>query len=145
MKQQKDIWMSPSLIPPCRPILFASSPRVSRECQLSTCQITPDHSFSLPISTKDRPCLGLLCQGAGDTWAFIAYLSKQLDMATKGWLPCIYLPRLTITSGFPLPSLFQGTGPTCLSPRPSALILPLLSPSPHQLVTHILYNRLPPT
>ena len=89
MKQQKDIWMSPSLIPPCRPILFASSPRASRECQLSTCQITPDHSFSLPISTKDRPCLGLLCQGAGDTWAFIAYLSKQLDMVTKGWPPCI--------------------------------------------------------
>ena len=39
-----------------------------------------------------------------------------------------HLPRLAIISGFPLPSPFQGTGPTRLSPRPSALILPLLSP-----------------
>ena len=34
---------------------LASLPKASSECQLSTCQITPDHSFSLPIPTKDRP------------------------------------------------------------------------------------------
>ena len=34
---------------------LASLPTASSECQLSTCQITPDHSFSLPIPTKDRP------------------------------------------------------------------------------------------
>ena len=55
MRQLKDVWMSPSLNPPHWPILFASSPRASSECQLSTCQITPDHSFFLHISTKDRP------------------------------------------------------------------------------------------
>ena len=32
---------------------------------------------------------GLLCQRARDTWAPRAYLSKQLDMVTKGWPPCI--------------------------------------------------------
>ena len=26
---------------------------------------------------------------SADTWAPIAYLSKQLDMVTKGWPPCI--------------------------------------------------------
>ena len=55
MRQLKDVWVSPSLTPPRWPILFASSPRASSECQLSTCQITPDHSFSLPVPTKDRP------------------------------------------------------------------------------------------
>ena len=56
MRQLKDVWMSPSLTPPHWPILFASSPRASSsECQLFTCQITPDHSFSLHIPTKDRP------------------------------------------------------------------------------------------
>ena len=48
--------MSPSLVPPCWPILFTTSPRASSKCQLSTCQITPDHSFSLHVPTKDRPC-----------------------------------------------------------------------------------------
>ena len=43
--------------------------------------------FSLHIPTKDRPWD--FCQRAGDTWAPIAYLSKQLDMVTKGWPPCI--------------------------------------------------------
>ena len=145
--------MTPSLNPPCWPILFASSLRASSDCQLSTCRITPDHSFSLHILTKDRPWD--FCQRAGDTWAPIAYLSKQLDMVTKGWPPCIqamaatsalipeanklstcpfnslfstHLLRLTITSGFPLPFPFQSAGPTCLSPRPSPLILSLLSP-----------------
>ena len=55
MRQLKDVWVSPSLTPPHWLILFASSPRASSNCQLSTCQITPDHSFSLPIPTKDRP------------------------------------------------------------------------------------------
>ena len=54
-EQLKDGWMSPSLILPRWPILFASSPRASSKCQLSTCQITPDHSFFLHIPTKDRP------------------------------------------------------------------------------------------
>ena len=114
----------------------------------------PDHTrpFFLFAHSNQGQALGLLCQRAGDTWAPIAYLSKQLDMLTKGWPPCIqamaaiaalvpeanklsrhapfnslfsaHLPRLSITSGFPLPSPFQGTGPTCLSPRPSALTLP---------------------
>ena len=88
MRQLRDVWMSLSLIPPCWSILFASSPRASSKCQLSTCQITPDHSFSLHISNQEQ-ALGLLCQWAGDTWAPIAYLSKQLDMVTKGWPPCI--------------------------------------------------------
>ena len=55
MRQLKDVWVSPSLTPPRWPILFTSSPRASSECQLSTCRITPDHSFSLPVPTKDRP------------------------------------------------------------------------------------------
>ena len=55
MRQLKDVWMSPSLTPPCWPILFASSPKASSECQLSTSQIIPDSFFSLPIPVKDRP------------------------------------------------------------------------------------------
>ena len=41
-----------------------------------------------------------------------------------------HLPRLTITSGFPLPSPFQGTGPTCLSLNPQLSFSPcsLLNP-----------------
>ena len=26
---------------------------------------------------------------SADTWAPIAYLSKQLDMVTQGWPPCV--------------------------------------------------------
>ena len=51
----------------------------------------PDHTrpFFLFAHSNQGQALGLLCQRAGDTWAPIAYLSKQLDMVTKGWPPCI--------------------------------------------------------
>ena len=51
----------------------------------------PDHTrpFFLFAHSNQGQALGLLCQQAGDTWAPIAYLSKQLDMVTKGWPPCI--------------------------------------------------------
>ena len=51
----------------------------------------PDHTrpfFLFPYSNHGHT-LGLLCQWAGETWAPIAYLSKQLHMVTKGWPPCI--------------------------------------------------------
>ena len=51
----------------------------------------PDHTrpcFLFAHSNQGQ-ALGLLCQRAGDTWGPIAYLSKQLDMVTKGWPPCI--------------------------------------------------------
>ena len=51
----------------------------------------PDHTrpFFLFAHSNQGQALGLLCQRAGDTWAPIAYLSKQLDLVTKGWPPCI--------------------------------------------------------
>ena len=54
----------------------------------------PDHtrSFFLFAHSNQGQALGLLCQQAGETWSPIAYLSKQLDMVTKGdqgWPPCI--------------------------------------------------------
>ena len=51
----------------------------------------PDHTrpFFLFAHSNQGQALRLLCQRAGDTWAPIAYLSKQLDMVTKGWPPCI--------------------------------------------------------
>ena len=51
----------------------------------------PDHTrpFFLFAHSNQGQALGLLCQWAGDTWAPIAYLSKQLDMVTKGWPPYI--------------------------------------------------------
>ena len=51
----------------------------------------PDHTrpFFLFAHSNQGQALGRLCQQAGDTWAPIAYLSKQLDMVTKGWPPCI--------------------------------------------------------
>ena len=51
----------------------------------------PDHTrpFFLFAHCNQGQALGLLCQWARDTWAPIAYLSKQLDMVTKGWPPCI--------------------------------------------------------
>ena len=51
----------------------------------------PDHTrpFFLFAHSNQGQALGLLCQQAGDTWAPIAFLSKQLDMLTKGWPPCI--------------------------------------------------------
>ena len=86
MRQLKDVWMSLSLTLPRWPILFVSSSRASSECQLSTCQITPDHSFSLPIPTKDRPWDFYVSGQARETWI---YLTKQLDMVTKEWPPYI--------------------------------------------------------
>ena len=51
----------------------------------------PDHTRPLFLfaHSNQGQALGLLCQQAGDTWAPIAYLSKQLDLVTKGWPPCI--------------------------------------------------------
>ena len=51
----------------------------------------PDHTrpFFLFVHSNQGQALGLLCQWAQDTWAPKAYLSKQLDMLTKGWPPCI--------------------------------------------------------
>ena len=51
----------------------------------------PDHTrpFFLLAHSNQGQALGPLCQWAGDTWAPITYLSKQLDMVTKGWPPCI--------------------------------------------------------
>ena len=51
----------------------------------------PDHTrpFFLFAHSNQGQALGLLCQQAGDTWSPIAYLSKQLDMVTKEWPPCI--------------------------------------------------------
>ena len=51
----------------------------------------PDHTrpFFLFAHSNRGQALGLLCQRARDNWAPIAYLSKQLDMVTKGWPPCI--------------------------------------------------------
>ena len=54
----------------------------------------PNHtrSFFLFAHSNQGQALGLLCQQAGETWSPIAYLSKQLDMVTKGdqgWPPCI--------------------------------------------------------
>ena len=51
----------------------------------------PDHirPFFLFAHSNQGQTLGVLCQWAGDTWAPIAYLSKQLDMVTKGWPPYI--------------------------------------------------------
>ena len=86
MRQRKDVWMSFSLTLPCWPILFTSSPRASSECQISTCQIISNHSFSVPIPTKDRPWDFYVSGWARETWA---YLSKQLDMVNKEWPPYI--------------------------------------------------------
>ena len=51
----------------------------------------PDHTrpFFLFAHPNQGQALRLLCQQARDTWAPIAYLSKQLDMVTKEWPPCI--------------------------------------------------------
>ena len=51
----------------------------------------PDHTrpFFLFAHSNQGHALGLLCQWAGDTWAPKAHLSKQLDVVTKGWPPCI--------------------------------------------------------
>ena len=51
----------------------------------------PDHTrpFFLFAHSNQGQALGLLCQRARDTWAPIAYLSKQLDVVTKRWPPCI--------------------------------------------------------
>ena len=52
----------------------------------------PGHTkpFFLFAHSNQGQALGLLCQWARDTWGPIAYLSKQLDMVTKGWPPCTH-------------------------------------------------------
>ena len=51
----------------------------------------PDHTrpFFLFAHSNQGQALGLLCQWARDTWAPVAYLSKQPDVVTKGWPPYI--------------------------------------------------------
>ena len=77
--------------------LFNPSSLANLLCQLTqsllrvpTLYLT-DHTrpFFLFARSNQGQALGLLCQWAGDTWAPIAYLSKQLDMVTKEWPPCI--------------------------------------------------------
>ena len=163
--------MSPSLTLPHWPILFASSPRASSKYQLSTCQITPDHSFSLPIPSKDRQ--RLLCQRARDTWAPTAYLSKQFDMITKGWPPCVQamaaiaalIPEanklsrhapLTVCSPHPFRDLlshraFLSLPPSRVQVLQAFVLDPQLSFSPYSplnpasLLPMSSNNRLPPT
>ena len=59
----------------------------------------PDHTrpFFLFAHSNQGQALGLLCQRAGDTWAPIAYLSKQLDMVTQGWPPCMQAIAALVT------------------------------------------------
>ena len=80
--------MSPSLTPS----LLANSLHQLTQSLLRVPTLhLPDHTrpFFLFAHSNQGQTLGLLCQQAGDTWAPIAYLSKQLDMVTKGWPPCI--------------------------------------------------------
>ena len=80
--------MSPSLTPS----LLANSLHQLTQSLLRVPTLhLPDHTrpFFLFAHSNQGQALGLLCQRAGDTWAPIAYLSKQLDMVTKGWPPCI--------------------------------------------------------
>ena len=96
----------------------------------------PDHirPFFLFAHSNQGQALGLLCQRAGDTWAPIAYLSKQLDMVTKGWPPCI-----------------QAMGAiTALVPEANKLSrhAPLTVCSPHtfrDLLSHRAFLSLPPS
>ena len=77
--------------------LFNSSSLANPLCQLTQSLLRvpalhlPDHTrpFFLFAHFNQGQALGLLCQWARDTWAPIAYPSKQLDMVTKGWPPCI--------------------------------------------------------
>ena len=77
--------------------LFNPSSLANPLCQLtqSLLQVPtlylPDHTrpFFLFAHSNQEQALGPLCQQARDTWAPIAYLSKQLHMVTKGWPPCI--------------------------------------------------------
>ena len=77
--------------------LFNPSSLANPICQLtqSLLQVPtlhlPDHArpFFLFAHSNQGQALGLLCQWAGGTWAPIAYLSKQLDMVTQGWPPCV--------------------------------------------------------
>ena len=77
--------------------LFNPSSLANPLCQLTQSLLRvptlhlPDHTrpFFLFAHSNQGQALRLLCQRAGDTWAPIAYLSKQLDMVTKGWPPYI--------------------------------------------------------
>ena len=95
----------------------------------------PDHTrpFFLFAHSNQGKALGLLYQQAGDTWAPIAYLSKQLDMVTKEWPPCI-----------------QAMAITALVPEANKLSrnAPLTVCSPHtfqDLLPHQAFLSLPPS
>ena len=51
----------------------------------------PDYTkpFFLFVHSPQRHALGILCQKERDMWGPLAYLSKQLDLITLGWLPCL--------------------------------------------------------
>ena len=59
----------------------------------------PDHTrpFFLSAHSNQGQALGPLCQWAGDPWVPIAYLSKQLDMVTQGWPPCMQAIAALVT------------------------------------------------
>ena len=77
--------------------LFNPSSLANHLCQITQSLLRvptlhlPDHTRPLFLfaHSNQGQALGLLCQQAGDTWAPIAYLSKQLDLVTKGWPPRI--------------------------------------------------------
>ena len=96
----------------------------------------PDHTrpFFLFAHSNQGQTLGLLCQWAGETWAPIAYLSKQLHMVTKGWPPCIQAMAAI----------------TALVPEANQLSrhAPLMVCSPHtfrDLLSHRAFLSLPPS
>ena len=95
----------------------------------------PGHTrtFFLFAHSNQGQALVLLCQWARDTWAPIAYLSKQLDMVTKGWPPCIQAMAAI----------------TALIPKANKLSrhAPLTVCSPHtfrDLLSHRAFLSLPP-
>ena len=51
----------------------------------------PDYTnpFSLFVHSQQGHALGILCQKREDIWSPLAYLSKQLNLITLGWPPCL--------------------------------------------------------
>lgn len=84
------------------------------------------HGLSVKTAGHGDPGMASLCTGRG-CYCRRSY-QKQINSLGMPFnsLFSTHLLRLAITSGFSLLPLFRGTGPTCLSPRPSAH-----SPQPH--------------
>ena len=51
----------------------------------------PDYTkpFFFFVHSRQGHALGILCQKRGHIWSPLAYLSKQLDLITLGWPPCL--------------------------------------------------------